>query len=84
MICEVNSRQEHLTPQAQDHDAAKTGALEAMGWRVHPVTVGLLKSTTSREALFGQIARSLGCPAPGDSPEEVRRRGDLVQRLLEW
>ena len=59
MICEVNSRQEHLTPQAQDHDAAKTGALEAMGWRVHPVTVGLLKSTTSREALFGQIARSL-------------------------
>ena len=84
VICEVNSRQEHLTPQAQDHDAAKTGALEAMGWRVHPVTVGLLKSTTSREALFGQIARSLGCPAPGDSPEEVRRRGDLVQRLLEW
>ena len=31
VICEVNSRQEHLTPQAQDHDAAKTGALEAMG-----------------------------------------------------
>lgn len=84
VICEVNSRQEHLTPNAQDHDAAKTGALEAMGWRVHSVTVGLLKSPTSREALFGQIARSLGCPAPGDSPEEVRRRGDLVQRLLEW
>ena len=84
MICEVNSRQEHLTPNAQDHDAAKTGALEAMGWRVHSVTVGLLKSPTSREALFERVASSLGCPPPSDGPEDVRRRGELVRRLLDW
>lgn len=84
VICEVNSRQEHLTPQAQDHDAAKTGALEAMGWRVHSVTVGLLKSPTSREALFGQMTSSLGCPPPSDRPEDVRRRGELMRRLLDW
>lgn len=84
VICEVNSRQEHLTPQAQDHDAAKTGALEAMGWRVHPVTVGLLKSPTSREALFERVASSLGCPSPSDGPEDVRRRGELMRRLLNW
>ena len=84
VICEVNSRQEHLTPNAQDHDAAKTGALEAMGWRVHSVTVGLLKSPTSREALFGQMTSSLGCPPPSDRPEDVRRRGELMRRLLDW
>lgn len=84
VICEVNSRQEHLTPQAQDHDAAKTGALEAMGWRVHPVTVGLLKTPTSREALFGQMAESLGCQPPSNKPEDVRQRGELVRRLLDW
>lgn len=84
VICEVNSRQEHLTPNAQDHDAAKTGALEAMGWRVHSVTVGLLKSPTSREALFGQVASSLGCPPPSDRPEDVWRRGELTRRLLDW
>lgn len=83
VICEVNSRQEHLTPNAQDHDAAKTGALEAMGWRVHSVTVGLLKSPTSREALFGQMTSSLGCPPPSDRPEDVRRRGELMRRLLD-
>ena len=84
VICEVNSRQEHLTPNTQDHDAAKTGALEAMGWRVHSVTVGLLKSPTSREALFGQMTSSLGCPPPSDRPEDVRRRGELMRRLLDW
>lgn len=84
VICEVNSRQEHLTPNAQDHDAAKTGALEAMGWKVHSVTVGLLKSPTSREALFGRVASSLGCPPPSDRPEDVRRRGELTRRLLDW
>lgn len=84
VICEVNSRQEHLTPNAQDHDAAKTGALEAMGWRVHSVTVGLLKSPTSREALFERVASSLGCPPPSDGPEDVRRRGELMRRLLDW
>lgn len=84
VICEVNSRQEHLTPNAQDHDAAKTGALEAMGWRVHSVTVGLLKSPTSREALFERVASSLGCPPPSDGPEDVRRRGELMRHLLDW
>lgn len=84
VICEVNSRQEHLTPGAQDHDAAKAGALDAMGWRVHSVTVGRLKGAASREALFGQMAASLGCPPPSARPEDVRRRAKLVQRLLRW
>ena len=84
VICEVNSRREHLTPGAQDRDAAKAGALEAMGWRVHSVTVGRLRGATSQGALFRQMAGSLGCPPPSDEPEDVRRRSRLVQRLLKW
>ena len=82
VICEVNSRQNHLTPEAQDHDAAKAGALEAMGWRVHSVT--RLRDTPSRESLLSQIARSLGCEAPEGAPGAVRARGELARRLLAW
>lgn len=84
VVCEVNSRQEHLSPSAQDHDAAKAGALEAMGWKVHSLTAGLLKSPSRREALFGQVDSSLGCPPPSSRPKDARRRGDLARRLLEW
>lgn len=84
VICEVNSRQNHLTPEAQDHDAAKAGALRALGWEVCSVTVGLLKRAQTREALFSQIALLLGAGNLSHEAEAVRLRARLAKRLLAW